>query len=101
MIHFSCDRCKRRIDAGCEPRFVVRIEVDAVLEPAATDQADEDRDYLKEIDEALEGMDLDDGFCDQEAPLRRTYDLCADCYQRFLRDPLSVETTMHFGFSHN
>jgi hypothetical protein len=101
MMHFSCDRCKRMIETGSEPRFVVRIEVDAVLEPLATGRADEDRDYLKEIDEAIEAMDPDEGYCDPDEPLRRTYDLCAECYQRFVRDPLAAESTMHFGFSHN
>jgi hypothetical protein len=48
------------IEAGSEPRFVVRIEVDAVLESEPTDRHEEDRDYLKEIEEAIEAMDLDE-----------------------------------------
>jgi hypothetical protein len=101
MIHFSCDRCKRMIDPACEPRFVVRIEFDMVLESPVTDQCEEDRDYLNEIDQAIEAMDLEHGFCEQDGPLRHTYDLCAECYERVLRDPLAVESSMHFGFSHN
>jgi hypothetical protein len=101
MIHFSCDRCKRMIETDHEPRCVVRIEVDVVLEPSAVNQGDEDRDYLNEIDGAILAMDLDDGFCDPDGPLRRSYDLCPECYQRFLRDPLGTESNMHFGFSHN
>jgi hypothetical protein len=46
-------------------------------------------------------MDLDEEFYDQDEPLRRTYDLCAECYERFIRDPLAAESTVHFGFSHN
>jgi len=101
MIHVSCDRCKRMIETGCEQRFVVRIEVDQVLEPTTTDQSDEDRDYLRELDQAIEAMDLDDGFGGHDEPLRRTYDLCAECLERFLRDPLATESTVHFGYSHN
>jgi hypothetical protein len=101
MIHVSCDRCKRMIETGCEPRFVVRIEVDRVLEPAITDQSEEDRDYLSEIDQAIETMDPDDGFGGHDEPLRCTYDLCAECFERFSRDPLAAESTMRFGYSHN
>jgi len=101
MIHYSCDRCKRIIDPNRETRHVVTIETDAVLQPLDADQQEDDRDYLAEIHEAIEAMDLDDDIDDPDGPLRRTYDLCPECYRTFIRDPLSSETTMRFGFSHN
>ena len=33
MIHFTCDRCKREIDPDLELRYVVRLEVQAMMEP--------------------------------------------------------------------
>jgi hypothetical protein len=101
MIHFSCDRCKRRIDPNRETRHVVTIEIDSVLDATDSVQRDDDRDYLLEIHEQLEAIDLDDEFADPDRPLRRTYDLCPKCYQHFIRDPLAAEPSRHFGFSRN
>ena len=39
MIHFSCDRCQRTIDSEDELRYVVRIEVEAVMDPMNEQEA--------------------------------------------------------------
>ena len=102
MIQYWCDRCKRMIDPNSETRHVVTIETDAVLEPMTVDQPDDDRDYLTEIHEAIEAMDLDDEvYEDPDEPLRQTFDLCPECFRKFISDPFSVEKTTHFEFSHN
>ncbi len=59
MIHYSCDRCKRMIDSARETRHVVKIETQTVIE-SPLESGDPDRDYLQEIDEMLECLDLDD-----------------------------------------
>ena len=101
MIHYSCDRCKRMIDPDCETRYVVTIETDAVLQPLEDNDSADDRDYLTEIDQAIEKIDLDREVDDPDGPLRRSYDLCSLCYRKFIRDPLSAEVTMRVGYSHN
>ena len=101
MLHYSCDRCQRMIDANCESRYVVRIEIDWVLEPQVIEPCEEDRDYLEEIDQSLEAADQDreQEFYEHQGPLRQCYDLCEECYQQFLRDPLAADSARHFDFS--
>src|SRR5262245_59191623 len=59
MIHFTCDRCKRVIDSEQELRYVVRMEVEAVMDPIHEGEPQDDRDHLLEIDEILELADAD------------------------------------------
>lgn len=102
MIHYSCDRCKRMIDATHEVRHVVKIETQAVVEPLVTDESEDDRDHLAEIHEMLESMDLDDEQLDMDEEHRKlSYDLCSDCYRKYIQDPLGTEVPLHVGFSHN
>jgi hypothetical protein len=102
MIHYSCDRCKRRIDPAKEIRHVVRVEVQAVLEPLLDDDLEDDRDHLVEIDDLLDAMDLDeDEFLQDDLPQQLRFDLCAECYRRYIRDPLGLEPSLNVGFSSN
>lgn len=102
MIHYTCDRCKRRIDPTKEIRHVVRIEVQAVLEPLPYDEFEDDRDHLIEIDELLDAMDLEDEELLQD-DLRRQlqFDLCSDCFRKYLRNPLGLDVSLNVGFSSN
>jgi len=102
MIHYSCDRCKRRIDSAKEIRHVVRVEVQAVLEPLLDDDFEDDRDHLLEIDDLLDAMDLDEEeFLQDDLPQQLRFDLCSDCYRRYIRDPLGLEPSLNVGFSSN
>jgi len=101
MIHYTCDCCKRRIDADDELRFVVRLEVYAALDPME-DETDDDQDHLLEIQEVLEGLDdpLEVEVCDEVYHQKR-FDLCNECRQRFVKDPLGRLTPQSFNFSKN
>jgi hypothetical protein len=102
MIHYSCDRCKRMLDPAQEMRYVVKIDVQAMLEPTEMDESDDDRDHLVEINDMLEDLDLDDLDLDgDEERQKQTFDLCPQCYRRFIQDPLGTESSFHVGFSHN
>ena len=46
MIHHSCDRCKRVIDPLEDLRYVVKLEVQAAMDPLDADELEDDRDYL-------------------------------------------------------
>ncbi len=102
MIHYSCDRCKRRIDTKKELRHVVRVETQTVLDPLSEDDPDEDRDHLLEIDELLDGFERDeaDSLADDLAQQLR-FDLCAECYRKYLRNPLGMATPLRVGFGPN
>lgn len=102
MIHFTCDCCKRVIDLDEEVRFVVRMEVFAAADSGEND-ADEERDYLQEIEEMLScSADTDESLADADDVYQQArFDLCGDCRQRFIRNPLGRMTPVHLGFSNN
>jgi len=102
MIHYSCDRCKRMIDPAKEVRHVVRIEVQTIVEPPPSGEWDEDRDHLLEMDELLDTLDLDEeDLLAETLPQQLRFDLCTDCYRKYLQDPLGVESSLRVGFSSN
>ena len=110
MIHYSCDRCKRELEPS-ELRYAVKLEMQAVLEPVACAEIEDDRDYLGELNDLIEcedllGEDFDDEFNAPEASLPQEnsshhYDLCPSCAKALRRNPLSREMPMRFGFSQN
>src|SRR6478609_3316060 len=101
MIHFTCDRCKREIDPDLELRYVVRLEVQAMMEPCEVDVQD-DRDHLLEIQEVLERMDdLNDDNIGDDVYQRRRFDLCPACYRKYIKNPLGREPAHHLNFSKN
>ena len=101
MIHFTCDRCKREIDPETELRYVVRLEVQAMLEPSEMELED-DRDHLVEVQEILERLDdeCNDAIGD-DIYQRRRYDLCPSCYRKYMKNPLGREFAGHLNFSKN
>jgi hypothetical protein len=102
MIHFTCDRCRRVIDSEQEVRYVVQMEMEAVMDPIHADEPDDDRDHLVEIEEILERADaIDNEPLLGESYQKRRYDLCPQCYRKFLANPLARERKPVLGFSHN
>jgi hypothetical protein len=101
MIHFSCDRCKRELDPEVDLRYVVRLEVSAVVD-ASPEETDDDRDHLLEIHEILERCtDLDDEMVGDDVYQKLRFDLCSECYRKYIRSPLGREPAEMFGFSEN
>jgi hypothetical protein len=103
MIHFTCDRCKRVIDSELEMRYVVRMEIEAVMDPIHEQEPSDDRDHLLEIDEILERVDASESDAiGDDIYQKRRYDLCPQCYRKFTANPLARERkAATLGFSHN
>ncbi len=102
MIHFSCDRCQRPMGSEDDLRYVVRIEVEAVMDPLHEHELDDDRDHLLEIDEILERVDAAD--CPEigdDIYQKRRYDLCPSCFRKFIQNPVGREQRVSAGFSQN
>jgi hypothetical protein len=100
MIHYSCDRCKRLLDPDEDQRYVIKVEVYAAMDPLDTDDTEDDRDHLTEIQDILERLDDDD--CDVDESYRKQrFDLCADCVKKYVSNPLGREMPAHLGFSQN
>lgn len=99
MIHFSCDRCERRINSEEEFRYVVRIEARAALDVAHDGEDEGDRDDLMELHELIESADER---CNEDAPFHQLrYDLCPECYSKFMQNPVGVDVSRQFNFSQN
>jgi len=102
MIRYSCDFCKRDLEPDQDLRYVVKIEIYAALDPAATSEEEEDRDHLEEIQDILER--LDDSDCDQigeDVYQQLRFDLCPECRKKFAKNPLAREVVKAFNFSTN
>jgi hypothetical protein len=90
------------LDPQEDLRYVVRLEVQAVMEPINDCELTDDRDHLLEIEEILERAD--DEECDDIAPevyQKKTYDLCCDCHRKFMQNPLGREAKVSLNFSQN
>ena len=102
MIHYSCDRCKQAINPGEEMRYVVRIEVRAAMDFTDLFDEEDDRDYLMEAHEALErAEDAISDMVAEDVYQNRRFDLCPDCYRKFMRNPVGVDVPVEFNFSEN
>lgn len=99
MIHFTCDCCKRLIDLEHEIRYIVRMEVFAAAD-AGDVAMDDDRDYLQEIEDMLSHDDAA-GELDGEVYQHARFDLCAECRERFINNPLGRIAAVELGFSNN
>ena len=101
MIHYSCDQCKRPLDPDEDLRYVVKMEVYAVMDPVE-ESDDDDRDSLLEIQDILQRMD--DGANDKigdDVYRSMRFDLCADCRRKFVAHPLGRTAHKQFDFSQN
>ncbi len=102
MIHFSCDRCKRVLDPVEDLRYVVKLEVRAVMDAAAMDEAEDDRDHLLEVHEILERTeDLEGALVGDDIYQRSRYDLCPQCYRAFSKNPVGAMKAVQLNFSQN
>jgi hypothetical protein len=101
MIHYSCDCCKRVLDPA-DLRYVVKMEVYAAFDPSATDELDEDRDHLQEIQEILQhSEDVSDPQIGNDVYEQLRFDLCTECRKKFIKNPLGRELSKQFEFSKN
>jgi hypothetical protein len=100
MMHYTCDCCKQPINAEHDVRYVVRVEVYPSLD--AGEDADDERDHLQEIQDILER--IDDGEqpdIGDEVYHQARYDLCRECRNLYVKNPLSRSALQALGFSHN
>ena len=101
MIHYSCDLCAKELDDD-EPRFVVKIEAFAAHDPAELTEADLEEDHMEAVSQLIQEME-ENGAAAELTPTTKQfrYDLCGECHQRFLRDPLGRDRAKKVVFSKN
>lgn len=101
MLHYTCDCCKRLIDPERELRYVVRVEVYAALDPM-DEHVEDDRDNLQEIQDILDRLDdAEDDRISDDVYHQKRFDLCSDCRQAYVKNPLGRLALHELGFSQN
>ena len=101
MLHYTCDSCKRLIDTERELRYVVRVEVYAALDPMV-DEAEDEHDHLQEIQDIIERLDdADDEQISDDVYQQKRFDLCSECRNRYVKNPLGRVAMQELGFSQN
>lgn len=88
MLHYSCDRCHQTINDLDDIRYLVKIEVqlavgahqEMILRDATVEELEQ---LLKEVAETVDQDDPQTG--------ERTFDLCSQCYGKYIANPLALE----------
>jgi hypothetical protein len=102
MLHVTCDLCGKKVSPAEETHYVVKIEAYATGDPSEITSADLDEDHMEAVSQLLRDMDDNLAGPEMAEPYKSfRYDLCPDCHQRFLRDPLGRESSQKFDFSKN
>jgi hypothetical protein len=103
MLHFSCDLCGKDLTPEGTARFVVKMEAFAASVPSQLREEDLQDDHVEDMARFL--RELEAGVV-QEPPAiperkQLRFDLCLECYRRFLQDPLRRDAVVRFNFSSN
>src|SRR5947209_12422451 len=102
MVHVTCDLCGKELRPGDDHRYVVKIEAYAAHDPAEITEADLDEDHMEAVSQLLRDMEENCEDVNVAAPYKHfRYDLCSDCHQKFVRDPLGKESVQKLDFSKN
>jgi hypothetical protein len=102
MLHFTCDLCGKELQPGEDQRYVVKMETFAAQDPAEITEADLDEDHMEAVSKLLRD-ETEHGLEPElvEASKNLRFDMCQECYQKFLRDPLGREHVQKLYFSQN
>lgn len=103
MVYFSCDLCGKDLTPEGTMRFVLKMEAFAATVPAPLKEEDLQDDHVEEMARylrALEAGIIPEPLVTPERKHMR-FDLCPECYRRFLQDPLRREAFARFNFSSN
>jgi hypothetical protein len=78
------------------------MEVYAAAEPSDSDEREDDRDHLAEIQDILERMEDTEGDeIGDDVYQQLRFDLCPQCREKFINNPISREASPQFNFSEN
>ncbi|TWT39437.1 hypothetical protein [Blastopirellula retiformator] len=103
MSQYTCHCCQQVFDKATDPCFIVRLTAFLEIEPQLDeyDREDTDHDHLATISDALEKVQSLDDPTLHEDQLERNFQLCRDCYQRFMADPITRDPASSITFSAN
>ncbi|HEX7901655.1 MAG TPA: hypothetical protein VF950_28105 [Planctomycetota bacterium] len=89
MDRLTCDRCGQGLLLDAPVRYEVTIEVKSAYDPLELVEEDlvDAADEMKRLIEKLKTLSPDDA--QDEVYRKFSFDLCATCQKRFLKNPLS------------
>jgi hypothetical protein len=99
MIKYVCDMCGKPLLENEDIRYVVRIDVYAAY---SSSDSSEDFDDIDAVDEMLDAPSDPEGpSAEDESYITFRFDLCPECHDRYLQDPLFRKKPRRIGFSEN
>ncbi|MBI4612575.1 MAG: hypothetical protein HY720_03100 [Planctomycetes bacterium] len=102
MIHYTCDVCGKDLVVEEDARFEVRIEVKIACEPKGESSDDPEEDFDAQVSDILELMQgVDKADLERGVYKSFRYDLCADCKESYLEDPLFRRRVLRLQHSEN
>jgi hypothetical protein len=102
MVHFTCDVCGQELQASSDVRYVVKMEGFPTADAMELTEEDLEEDHLEEISELLDEIEQETGTGpDADVAKSFRFDLCSECYKKFLSNPLGKQTIHRFDFSEN
>ena len=102
MIHFTCDLCGKTLLAEEDTRYVVKIEVYAAYDPmeiCGDDLREDHDDEIQGLLAQMEDMDAED--LEDQVYKTFRFDLCPECHEAYLKDPLGLKARVRARFEHN
>ena len=101
MIHYSCDRCQRPIHPAEELRYCVSIEIQVAIDSAVQSPQGE-QEGINELNEIFEQLDEGErAEVYEKAYQLHQFDLCSDCHDDYISNPLPAEGKTTVSFSEN
>ncbi len=102
MLRITCDLCGKELRPPGDHHYVVKIEAYPAHDPREITEADLDEDHMEAVSQLLRDMEENADEVQVAAPHKSfRYDLCSECHQKFVRDPLAKEPGQKFDFSKN
>ena len=84
MIHYTCDMCGRDIGASESVRYRVYVEIEE--HPAGEQESDYEDEYDQYSD--LAGYEQPEQAVEEELYRAFKFDLCSECIESYLKNPL-------------
>lgn len=102
MVHFTCDVCGQELQANNDMRYVVKMESFPTADALELTEEDLEEDHLEEVSQVLNELEQESGAAlDDNVTKSFRFDLCSECYKKFLENPLGKQSIRRFDFSEN
>jgi hypothetical protein len=99
MIHYTCDICGKPINSETDERFRVLVDIEQMR--PGEDDSDLESEFSEEFDDfdfELNGVHTEKG---EELFHSYKFDLCRNCAETYMNDPLAKKVSRRVRFMDN